>query len=531
MYSSPFCDLCKRHRIVPGVGPTPCSYLFLGEGPGFEENRYLEPFVGKSGRELNGQYFPMAGINRHDIRIANALQCFHEDPDQELVDCCAQKFLPDIIARCKPEVIVTLGAMALAQFGDYSLELEHGYPIHNVSYQLKWGETWTGTLFPCYHPAAGLHQSQFMIQIQEDFRNLWAFRHGKLTKPIDQHPNPHYRLLNTRDDFRQILRDATDHLGHMTYTWQAGTDTEYIGKRVFCQTLSFLPGTGYMILADNYEVRDEFITWAEKSGVLWLFWNWLADAPMVRQMGMTWDYRWKDGMVNSYHLGSTPQGLKAACYRLCGMIMQDYEDLVYPFARYEAIKWLTNVSINPDQEYISSLPWKQKEAACSGGGDENPGYPAVNPVIKTYKKKPPERKYPKHTSCPAYFEEPGTIPCIICGKPKSSGSMERDKGGRPYIWDLSSKIMTDMQAKPQTNPFKRWEAIRGRDPEMVDLAEGTFGPMPKPTIDLAFKRDREATIHYACRDADGTLRGVPILLRKGKAVEKEIRKGTTYAAA
>lgn len=525
-----FCDMCRRRRTVPGVGPLPCRWLFLGEGPGWEENKYLEPFVGKSGRELNGLYLPMSGLGRHEIRIENALQCFHEDPDQDLVDCCAHKHLPDIIAKCNPEVIITLGAMALSQFGDWPLELVHGFPIPNVTYQLHWGETWTGTVFPCYHPAAGLHQSQFMIQIEEDFRNLWLYRHGQLRVPVDEHPNPDYRLLSTRDEVRQVIRSATDRLGPNTYTWKAGTDTEYIGKRVWCQTVSLLPGTGYMIMADNQEARDEFLSWARSADVLWLFWNWLADAPMVRQMGMDWDYRWRDGMVNSYHLGFTPQGLKAACYRLCGMTMQDFDDLVYPYARADAVRWLVNVASNPVQEYIDSLPWKQKSASCSGGGNEDPDYPAIRPVITKAKKSGiTTHKYPKHQSCPTYFDAPGTIPCIICGKPKSSGEMERDKSGSRFLWDVAAQIVKSMDESPKTNPFKRWHPWRVRLQEQADLIESRFGPMPKPTIDRAYKADPEATIRYACRDADATLRGIPKLRLLGKKVEKENRKGETYA--
>jgi len=543
VYQSPFCDMCSRRRIIPGDGPLPCKTLFIGEGPGWEENKWLRPFCGKSGRELDGQYLLMAGISRTEVRVENALQCHVEDPDQDLVDCCAQKFLPGIIARAKPEVIVTLGAMALAQFGDYSLELEHGFPIHNVTYPLKWGETWTGTIFPCYHPAAGLHQSRFMTDIQEDFRNLWAFRHGKLQRPVDQFPNPDYRLLRTRDDFTRVIAEAQDRLGNGPQVWKCGIDTEYVKNKIFCWTFSLWPGSGYMVLADNHDLIRAWLNWLTygagpglKRDLLFIFHNWLADAPKLAQIGMT-DYKWKDTMVSSYHLGSTPQGLKVLCYRLLGMVMQDFDDLVYPFARADMEKWLVEVASNPIQEYIESLPWKQVTRSCSGGGEEDPNYPAINPVVKTLKKKQTlTRSYPKHTSCPAYFESPDVTPCIICGKPKESGVMDRDKGGRTYLWDVASRIYADMTGlnpkvtPAKVNPFKRWDAWQMREPEMAELITAAFGPVPRPTIDLAFQRDQEATIRYAARDADGTLRSEQVLRRLGKKVEKEIRKGEVYAA-
>jgi len=114
--------------------------------------------------------------------------------------------------------------------------------------------------------------------------------------------------------------------------------------------------------------------------------------------------------------------------------------------------------------------------------------------------------------------------------------MDRDKGGRTYLWDVASRIYADMTglnpkvALAKVNPFKRWDAWQLREPEMAELITAAFGPVPKPTIDLAFQRDPKATIYYSCRDADGTRRVEPVLHRLGKKIEKEVRKGEVYAA-
>lgn len=493
----PYCATCVRRRIVPGVGRLPNRWLFLGEGPGWEEHKYLEPFVGKSGRELNFQYLPMSGIGRQEIRIDNVMKCMPrgERPDPDEIECCSNKFLPGILRECQPEVIVTMGAFALSCFGDYSLELEHGYPIYNASY----GDIWQGTLFPCYHPAAGLHTSSYMIQIQEDFYNLGLFRHGKLVKPVDEFPNPDYRVLSTPDDVRSVIRVAQDKLGPNTHLWKVGTDTEYIGQTAFCQTFSFLPGTGYLMLADNPDVWRTFSTWARTADPFFLFHNWFADCDKVRQMGMDFPYRWKDTMNDSYHLGTTPQALKELCYRLCGMLMQDYEDLVYPIARPDMEKWLLTAS-SELQSFIDDLPWKTKLASCSGGG----------------------KGHKKHESLKLPFDTPGTKPCPACGKLKTSGKMEKDKGGRTFPWNRAGKILSDTLTNPATNPFKRW--LNVNDTDRLYL-EQTHGQPPRPTIDRAFRHDPEATTRYACRDSDGTLRIEPKLVLRGKQMERRVRKG------
>lgn len=500
-WAYPYCSTCTRHRPVPGVGPLPSRIMFLGEGPGWEEHKRLVPFVGKSGRELNGQYLPMAGISRDDIRITNAMKCMPigERPEQEHVDTCAAKFLPAELRQCQPDLIVTLGAMALRLFGEYDLEMEHGLPLADQAY----GD-WHGTVFSIYHPAAGLHKSAFMIPLQEDFHALWLYRHGKLTRAVDRWPNPEYRELRTADDFSQVLHQpfVSEHCtpwGPAAIGQSAGIDTEFIAGVIWCLTFSFQPGTGYMIRADNHELLRHFTRWVESMRPLLVFHNYLADAPMLRQVGVT-DYRFRDTMVRAYHIGSVSQSLKVLCYRLCGMRMQDYDDLVGPYARQEAIQYLLEASTHEMPWLVEGLPWKQKQKRCSGGG------------------KGPSGRYRKHPSCPLVYDEPGTQECALCGKPKDSGAMDRDKAGKQYIWDRAAKILKDVLEKPTVNPLKRWELLPDEERQaMVD----EIGPMPRPSI--AQVPLAEAT-WYACRDADGTLRLAPELDRMAGAIGREVRR-------
>ncbi|ELY86918.1 uracil-DNA glycosylase [Natrinema altunense] len=100
----------SRSRIVNGVGPEDADLLFVGEGPGANEDEHGEPFVGRSGSVLDDA-LRTAGLDRHDIRITNCVRCRppeNRDPKtDELANC--RSYLERELATVDPEVIVTLG--------------------------------------------------------------------------------------------------------------------------------------------------------------------------------------------------------------------------------------------------------------------------------------------------------------------------------------------------------------------------------------------------------------------------------------
>ena len=111
----PSCERCpalveSRSRIVDGVGPTDADLLFVGEGPGANEDEQGEPFVGRSGDVLD-EALRDAGLARADVRITNCVRCRppdNRDPtSEELANC--RGHLESEIERLDPELIVTLG--------------------------------------------------------------------------------------------------------------------------------------------------------------------------------------------------------------------------------------------------------------------------------------------------------------------------------------------------------------------------------------------------------------------------------------
>ena len=112
------CTRCKLHRqgrkqIVFGVGNPGADLMFVGEGPGADEDAQGEPFVGRAGQLLNNMIKAM-GLRREDVYIANVVKCRppgNRTPERDECDTCSP-FLMRQIAVIKPKAIVALGAVA-----------------------------------------------------------------------------------------------------------------------------------------------------------------------------------------------------------------------------------------------------------------------------------------------------------------------------------------------------------------------------------------------------------------------------------
>ncbi len=112
------CTRCKLHQqgrkqIVFGVGNPTADLMFVGEGPGADEDAQGEPFVGRAGQLLNNMIKAM-GLRREDIYIANVVKCRppgNRTPERDECDTCSP-FLMRQIAVIKPKVVVALGAVA-----------------------------------------------------------------------------------------------------------------------------------------------------------------------------------------------------------------------------------------------------------------------------------------------------------------------------------------------------------------------------------------------------------------------------------
>ena len=107
------CNKCKlykgRHNIVFGTGNKNADLMFIGEGPGADEDRLGEPFVGRAGQLMN-LAFQMVGLKREEVYIANIVKCrppSNRNPEQDEADVC-MNYLRNQVILVKPKIIVLL---------------------------------------------------------------------------------------------------------------------------------------------------------------------------------------------------------------------------------------------------------------------------------------------------------------------------------------------------------------------------------------------------------------------------------------
>lgn len=163
------CPLCRlslsRRLAVPGEGSPTAEVMFIGEGPGADEDAQGRPFVGAAGRLLN-ELLAGIGLRREDVFITNIVKCRppgnHEPLPGEIEAC--RDYLLGQIAIIGPRVICTLGRIAAQALVDpgFKITREHAQP------RRKDGITYV----PLYHPAAALHRTGLDQTLHQDMQVL-----------------------------------------------------------------------------------------------------------------------------------------------------------------------------------------------------------------------------------------------------------------------------------------------------------------------------------------------------------------------
>ena len=164
------CQRCKlstlgRSQVVFGIGHPNAQVMFVGEGPGFHEDKQGEPFVGAAGKLLN-ELLASAGLSRSEIYIANVVKCRppnNRDPEPDEVETC-KPFLFRQIDIIKPKLICTLGRWSTETI------LERKVSITKIRAQVIRHKNLV--VFPLLHPAAALHQGNLLPSLREDFAKL-----------------------------------------------------------------------------------------------------------------------------------------------------------------------------------------------------------------------------------------------------------------------------------------------------------------------------------------------------------------------
>lgn len=160
------CRLCQgRKKSVPGEGNLQTKILFIGEGPGYNEDQQGRPFVGPAGRLLEEA---LASINmkRSDVFITNVVKCRppdNRDPNPDEIIAC-NDYLDRQIEALNPQAIVTLGRFSMAKF------FTKGEKISAIHGRARRGN---GRVYiAMYHPAAALRSDKTMMEFRADFKKI-----------------------------------------------------------------------------------------------------------------------------------------------------------------------------------------------------------------------------------------------------------------------------------------------------------------------------------------------------------------------
>ena len=163
------CRLSGRTQVVFGVGNPHADLMFVGEAPGFHEDKQGVPFVGQAGKLLD-KLLGGIGLERSEVYIANVLKCRppgNRDPQPDEIESCEPHLFRQI-ELIQPRVVATLG--------NFATKLLSGKPtgitrVHGQDQEVTLGGNRV-LLYPLYHPAAALYTPAMLNVLQEDFRRI-----------------------------------------------------------------------------------------------------------------------------------------------------------------------------------------------------------------------------------------------------------------------------------------------------------------------------------------------------------------------
>ncbi len=180
------CDLAKmRTRAVPGDGPVDAEILFIGEAPGFNEDRQGRPFIGPAGKLLD-DLLDSIGMDRSMVFVTNVVKCRppgNRDPLPNETSTCTGAYLQRQIDLVNPRLVVTLGRFSMERYFP-------GGKISQIHGQAKRAD---GRIYlAMFHPAAALRQPQWMEYLKADMLKIPALldEARAMTPPEPDEPEP-----------------------------------------------------------------------------------------------------------------------------------------------------------------------------------------------------------------------------------------------------------------------------------------------------------------------------------------------------
>jgi DNA polymerase len=178
------CTRCRlaqgRTQVVFGSGSATADLMFVGEAPGFHEDKQGVPFVGQAGKLLD-RLLAGIGLTRADVFVCNVLKCRppgNRDPQPDEIEACESHLFRQI-ELIQPTVVATLG--------NFATKLLSGRPLGITRVHGQEQETTIGgrrvLLYPLYHPAAALYTPAMLKVLESDFARLPELLGRELVPP------------------------------------------------------------------------------------------------------------------------------------------------------------------------------------------------------------------------------------------------------------------------------------------------------------------------------------------------------------
>ena len=162
------CKLCQnRTNVVFGTGNKQADLMFIGEGPGADEDKQGIPFIGRAGKLMN-MAFEAIGLKREEVYIANIVKCRppgNRNPEDDEATVCLN-YLRNQVILVKPKIVVLLGSVALKNIlgKEYGITASRG----------KWVEKRGIWYMPTWHPAALLRDENKKIDFIMDLKEVMS---------------------------------------------------------------------------------------------------------------------------------------------------------------------------------------------------------------------------------------------------------------------------------------------------------------------------------------------------------------------
>ena len=158
-----------RTQVVFGSGSPDADLMFVGEAPGFHEDKQGVPFVGQAGKLLD-KLLAGIGLSRPDVFVANVLKCRppgNRDPQPDEIEACEPHLFRQI-ELVQPKLVATLGNFATKLLSGKPLGITR---VHGQPQEVTLGGNCV-TLYPIYHPAAALYTPSMLKVLEEDFARI-----------------------------------------------------------------------------------------------------------------------------------------------------------------------------------------------------------------------------------------------------------------------------------------------------------------------------------------------------------------------